>query len=247
MAIYSPPKESNLGSIMSTSGNAAMAVGGTLAATGIGVIPGLVMAGVGAVGSIAGNIIDSSSKLKKSNYEEQYKALMNNGLSFAKQYKLRPGIALTEAQIAQLTSDIVWLEEKTVKLADGTTTQALVPQVYVKARVGDLKGDGTLISADSIQLDVKGDVFNSGTIAGRQAVVLNAENVEILNGRIQANQVGLNTKKDLNIIGGQIQAEQAVDLNVGRNFNLESSFLLPLFINPTIVQIYSIISYKTVF
>ena len=48
MAIYSPPKESNLGSIMSTSGNAAMAVGGSLALTGIGTIPGLVMAGVGA-------------------------------------------------------------------------------------------------------------------------------------------------------------------------------------------------------
>ncbi|MCX5468914.1 hemagglutinin repeat-containing protein [Acinetobacter nematophilus] len=155
--------------------------------------------------------------------EEQYKALMNNGLSFAKLYNLRPGIALTDAQIAQLTSDIVWMEEKTIKLADGTTTKALVPQVYVQARVGDLKGDGTLISADSIKLDVKGDVINSGTIAGRQAVVLSADNIKLLNGRIQGNQVGLNTRQDLNIVGGQIQADQAVDLNVGRNFNLESS------------------------
>ena len=155
--------------------------------------------------------------------EEQYKALMNNGLSFAKLYNLRPGIALTESQIAQLTSDIVWLEEKTIKLADGTTTKALVPQVYVQARVGDLKGDGTLISADSIKLDVQGDVFNSGTIAGRQTVVLSADNVKLLNGKIQGNQIGLNTRQDLNIIGGQIQADQAVDLNVGRNFNLESS------------------------
>lgn len=155
--------------------------------------------------------------------EEQYKALMNNGLSFAKQYGLRVGIALSEAQIAQLTSDIVWLEEKTVKLADGTTAKTLVPQVYVKARVGDLKGDGTLISANSIDLKLKGDVFNSGTIAGRQAVVLNANNVELLNGRIQANQVGITTKKDLNIVGGQIQADKTVDLNVGGNFNLSSS------------------------
>ena len=45
--------------------------------------------------------------------EEQYKALMNNGVTFAKQYGLRPGIALSAAQIAQLTSDIVWLVEKT--------------------------------------------------------------------------------------------------------------------------------------
>jgi filamentous hemagglutinin len=155
--------------------------------------------------------------------EEQYKALMNNGLSFAKQYGLRVGIALSEAQIAQLTSDIVWLEEKTVKLADGSTAKTLVPQVYVKARVGDLKGDGTLISANSIDLKVQGNVFNSGTIAGRQAVVLNANNVELMNGRIQANQVGITTKKDLNIVGGQIQAEKTVDLNVGGNFNLSSS------------------------
>jgi len=155
--------------------------------------------------------------------EEQYKALMNNGLSFAKHYGLRVGIALSEAQIAQLTSDIVWLEEKTVKLADGTTAKTLVPQVYVKARVGDLKGDGTLISANSIDLKVQGNVFNSGTIAGRQAVVLNANNVELMNGRIQANQVGITTKKDLNIVGGQIQAEKTVDLNVGGNFNLSSS------------------------
>lgn len=44
--------------------------------------------------------------------EEQYKALMNNGITYAKQYGLRPGITLTPAQIAQLTSDIVWLVEK---------------------------------------------------------------------------------------------------------------------------------------
>lgn len=76
MAIYSPPKQNNLGSIMSSTGNAAMAVGGTLAATGVGTIPGLIIAGAGAISSVAGNIIDSSSKLKAQKYEEQYKALV---------------------------------------------------------------------------------------------------------------------------------------------------------------------------
>jgi len=37
---------------------------------------------------------------------------MNNGVSFAKLYGLRSGIALTAAQTAQLTSDIVWSVEK---------------------------------------------------------------------------------------------------------------------------------------
>lgn len=44
--------------------------------------------------------------------DEQYKALMNNGVSFSKMYGLRSGIALTAAQITQLTSDIVWLSNK---------------------------------------------------------------------------------------------------------------------------------------
>src|SRR5690606_21622391 len=115
------------------------------------------------------------------NDEEQYKSLMNNALSFAKLYNLRPGIALTAAQIAQLTTDIVWLEEKTVKLADGTTTKALVPQVYVKARAGDLKGDGTLISADQVKIQVKGNVLNNATIAGREAIQISADNITQLN------------------------------------------------------------------
>ena len=157
--------------------------------------------------------------------EEQYKALMNNGLSFAQAYGLRPGIALTAAQIAQLTSDIVWLEEKEVTLPNGSKQKALVPQVYVKARTGDLKGDGSLISAESININLQGDVLNSAVIAGRNAVVLNAENVDLLNGRIQANQAAVSTAKDLNIVGGQIHADQSIQLNVGGDFNLNTTTL----------------------
>lgn len=157
------------------------------------------------------------------NDEEQYKSLMNNALSFAKLYNLRPGIALTAAQIAQLTTDIVWLEEKTVKLADGTTTKALVPQVYVKVRAGDLKGDGTLISADQVKIQVKGNVLNNATIAGREAIQISADNITQLNGRMQANQIDLKTTKDLNNIGGTITAVESASLNIGGNFNQSST------------------------
>ncbi|MFW1736999.1 hemagglutinin repeat-containing protein [Acinetobacter sp. ULE_I046] len=157
------------------------------------------------------------------NDDEQYKALMNNGVSFAKLYGLRPGIALTAAQTAQLTSDIVWLVEQTVILPNGTKTQALVPQVYVKARVGDLKGDGTLVSANSINFKLDGDLINGATIAGRQAVQITADNVQNLNGRIQGNQVTIETKNDLNNVGGQIQAKDSMALKVGGDFNLIST------------------------
>ncbi|EOR07411.1 hypothetical protein F896_01784 [Acinetobacter genomosp. 15BJ] len=157
------------------------------------------------------------------NDEEQYKALMNNGLTFAKQFNLTPGIALTSAQIAQLTSDIVWLEEKTILLPDGSTTKALVPQVYVKSQVGDLKGDGTLIAAEQVQLDMQGDVLNSATIAGREALKINANSINQLNGRLEANRIGISTKQDLNNIGSQIVAKDALSMDIGGNFNHSST------------------------
>ncbi|MDR8268563.1 hypothetical protein FPK71_21730, partial [Acinetobacter baumannii] len=103
------------------------------------------------------------------------------------------GIALTPEQMAQLSSDIVWLVEKETTLPDGTKTKALVPQVYVKARVGDLKGDGTLISADSIQLNLSKDLTNAGTIAGRQVVQINSQNLNNLAGNIRGGVVSLGT------------------------------------------------------
>ncbi|WP_288490515.1 hemagglutinin repeat-containing protein [uncultured Acinetobacter sp.] len=157
------------------------------------------------------------------NDDAQYKALMNNGITFAKLYGLRPGIALTAAQTAQLTSDIVWLVEQSITLPNGTTTKALVPQVYVKARVGDLKGDGTLISGNSVNLKLDGDLINGATIAGREAVQITADNVQNLNGRIQGNQIAIETQKDLSNIGGKIIAKDTMALKVGGNLNIEST------------------------
>src|SRR5574343_218958 len=51
---------------------------------------------------------------------QEYKALMDNGITVAKAMNLVPGVALTAAQVASLTSDIVWLVSKSVTLPDGT-------------------------------------------------------------------------------------------------------------------------------
>ncbi|WP_254627262.1 two-partner secretion domain-containing protein, partial [Acinetobacter lactucae] len=155
--------------------------------------------------------------------EEQYKALMNNGVTFAKQYGLRPGIALSATQIAQLTSDIVWLVEKDVTLQDGTKTKALVPQVYVKARVGDLKGDGSLLTGNSVNFKLNGDLLNGSTIAGREAVQITANNINNLMGRIQGNTVDITTQKDLNNIGGQISAKDVMAVKVDGNLKIETT------------------------
>jgi hypothetical protein len=46
---------------------------------------------------------------------------MNNAISFAQKTHLQPGIALSAEKVAQLTTDIVWLAQQSVILADGST------------------------------------------------------------------------------------------------------------------------------
>ena len=98
--------------------------------------------------------------------EAQYRALMEAGVTLAQDWSLRPGVALSAEQLAQLTSDIVWLVEETVRLPDGTYTTALVPKVYLVPREGDLDGNGTLISAESVDLRLEGDLVNGRLFLG---------------------------------------------------------------------------------
>ena len=152
--------------------------------------------------------------------EAQYAALMNNAATFAKAHGLRPGVALTTEQMAQLTSDIVWMVEQTVTLADGSTVKVLVPQIYARVREGDLRGDGTLIAGSSLDLNVAGDLVNSGTLAGRQGVTISADRIANLNGRISGGDVSLTATSDLLHRGGDIDG-RAVSLFAGRDLSLQ--------------------------
>jgi filamentous hemagglutinin len=152
--------------------------------------------------------------------EAQYAALMNNAATFAQQHGLRPGVALTAAQMAQLTSDIVWLVEQTVTLEDGRQVKVLVPQVYARVRDGDLRGDGTLIAGSSLDLNVAGELINSGTLAARQGVTVAADRIANLNGRIAGDEVSLTAASDLLNRGGDIDG-RAVTLFAGRDLALQ--------------------------
>ena len=141
--------------------------------------------------------------------EAQYQAMMTNGVSFAQAHQLVPGVALSAAQVAQLTSDIVWLVEKTITLPNGSTAQALVPQVYVRLQPQDLDSSGALLAGNNIDLQLEGDLNNNSTIAGRQVVNLSADNINNIGGRMQAgNQLILDATHDINIIG-TTQANQS--------------------------------------
>ncbi|WP_304334717.1 hemagglutinin repeat-containing protein, partial [Conchiformibius steedae] len=154
--------------------------------------------------------------------EEQFKALMNSGVTAAKAMGLTPGIALTAEQVARLTADIVWLETQTVTLPDGSTQTVLVPKVYVVARSGDLNGSGSLISADSIRLNIhNGTVKNGGTIGARQVVAINARDIEN-SGQLQADKIGLQADNAILFDGGTARAESLLSLK-GRDIRLNTT------------------------
>lgn len=157
------------------------------------------------------------------NDDTQYKALMNAGVTFAGQYNLRPGVALTAEQMARLTSDMVWLVEQEVTLPNGTKATALVPKVYVAVKQGDIDGSGTLISANRINLNLTGDLNNAGTIAGRTVTQLSAENLNNLGGRITGNQIALDAKHDINNLGGTIDAYTSASLIAGNDINIATT------------------------
>jgi filamentous hemagglutinin len=156
------------------------------------------------------------------NDEAQYRALMTSAVTVAQAWQLVPGIALTAAQIAQLTSDIVWLIESEVKLADGTTQKVLAPQLYLAPRTGDLSPGGALFAANNLQLNLTGDLTNAGTVAGRHIIQLAANNIHNL-GTIRADSVSLAAQTDLNNLGGRIDAVDNLSLQAGHDLTVAST------------------------
>jgi len=156
------------------------------------------------------------------NDEAQYQALMQAGVAYAQKWELVPGVSLTPAQMAALTSDIVWLVAQEVTLPDGSTTIALVPQVYVMPRPGDLSGGGSLLAGQNVNIQLSGDLMNSGTIAGRNVMQINAENVHNL-GDIAGKTVNVNAQEDLVNLGGRIIAEDSLTAKAGRDIVIEST------------------------
>ncbi|TCQ72543.1 filamentous hemagglutinin [Raoultella ornithinolytica] len=151
--------------------------------------------------------------------EEQFKALMDQGITFGKQYALKSGVALTPEQMALLTGDIVWLVNTTVKMPDGSLQSVLVPQVYAKVKPGDIDGSGALLAGNNVSIKLNGDLFNSGTLNGRRVLQLDADNITNRAGTLLGDDVRLNARSDINNIGGIIQGDSSLQAVAGRDIN----------------------------
>ena len=154
--------------------------------------------------------------------DETYQALMNNSVSVARQWRLRPGIALTPEQIARLTSDMVWLVEQEVVLADGSSTKALVPVVYLsKIHKAELHPTGALVFAQNLAIHATGELVNNGALQAQGSIGLNAHNVSNELGRIEAAQGGVRVTSGTDILnrsglisGNAVQLEAARDIQI---------------------------------
>ncbi|WP_412548924.1 hemagglutinin repeat-containing protein [Ralstonia pseudosolanacearum] len=155
------------------------------------------------------------------NNEDEYKALLAAGVAAGKAFGLNVGTALTDEQMARLTTDIVWMVRQTVTLADGSQQEVLVPQVYLRAKDTDLTGGGTLMAGNNVSFQAKGDVTNSGTIASRRVTVVTGDNI-VNTGTLAGKTLLAQAAQDINNLGGHIQGDQVL-LAAGRDVNLTST------------------------
>lgn len=155
-----------------------------------------------------------------SNDEEEYKALMDAGIAYAKEYNLKLGISLTKEQMASLTGDMVWLETTTVTV-NGKTYTVLYPHVYLKASTAKaLTEDGSLISANTLITDTKDTLTNQGTLKGN-TIITKSKNI-VNKGTIFGNDISLKASQDI-VHSGIIEGENKILLDAGRNITMKNT------------------------
>ncbi|MDR1163307.1 MAG: filamentous hemagglutinin N-terminal domain-containing protein, partial [Candidatus Accumulibacter sp.] len=162
--------------------------------------------------------------------ESQYRALMDAGIDYAKEWQLIPGVALSPEQIAALTTDLVWLVEREITLPDGTTHTVLVPQVYLHAQANNTANgtanntpQGAWISGEHIQLTAGGQITTSGAITAQKTLALAAEDLTNTRGRVSGEDLLLQAGNDLTVEGGTFEAKNSLIATAGGDIRIQSS------------------------
>lgn len=149
--------------------------------------------------------------------EAEYKALLEAGIAFGKAFKLAPGISLSKEQMEAITTDMVWLETKTV-VVDGKAQQVLYPKVYLaKQPAKSVDAMGGIISGKAIVSNTNSDILNQGIMAA-DTIVLGANAVQNT-GRIDGRKVTIKASQDVTNTGN-IHGDKRVTINAGRDINV---------------------------
>lgn len=105
--------------------------------------------------------------------EALFRYLMDNAIAYKDKLQLQLGVGLSAEQMAELTHDIVWLEEVEVN-----GEKVLAPVVYLAQAEGRLAPNGALIQGRDVKLVSGGDLHNVGTLRARNDLSATADNLD---------------------------------------------------------------------
>ncbi|HHE6471080.1 TPA: hemagglutinin repeat-containing protein [Providencia rettgeri] len=127
--------------------------------------------------------------LREEDAMAQYQYLMNNGVKVAEEFNLRPGVALTPAQIAALQQDIVWLVSETLDTPQGPQT-VWVPKVYLANTTLSLTQQGAMISGKTLNLSAD-SIDNAGNLLAEKGLEVDAKQFMHHDGDIKADTINI--------------------------------------------------------
>ncbi|UZA23530.1 hemagglutinin repeat-containing protein [Moraxella bovis] len=163
----------------------------------------------------------------------QYKEALAHYTKVMGPFNYTLGTALTPDQMANLTTDIVWLVKQsityTTKDKDGNSItkieDVLVPKLYLRSATTDtatLTKDGRLstISGKNMDIRLTGNLDNNGNFIAKDTMSITADNATN-KGVIKGNYVAIETKNNI-VNHNQIHADSAARLIAGNDIINES-------------------------
>ena len=142
--------------------------------------------------------------------EDQYRQLMDAGISVTKSQSIALGRGLTEAEQKNLKEDVVLLVSKSVVLPNGKTETVLVPTLYLAPTTKRVEG-GANLQAKSINLSVD-TMHNSGSIVADKNVTLTGNTIHNDNGLIKGNTATITANDEVRNTQGIIMGNDTVSV-----------------------------------
>ncbi|WP_218189083.1 filamentous hemagglutinin N-terminal domain-containing protein, partial [Pseudomonas sp. PA1(2017)] len=150
--------------------------------------------------------------------EAQFRYLMDNAIASQDALQLSVGVGLSAEQVAALTHDIVWMEEREV-----SGQKVLAPVLYLAQADGRLAPNGALIQGRDLTLISGGGLSNAGTLRATANLGIQAESIGN-SGLMQANQrLQLLATDSIRNAQGGIIAGRDVSLQAGNDILNERS------------------------
>ena len=142
--------------------------------------------------------------------EEQYRQLMDAGISVTQSQSIALGRGLTEAEQKNLKEDVVLLVSKAVVLPNGKTETVLVPTLYLAPTTKRVDGAANL-QAQSINLSVD-TMHTSGSIVADKDVTLTGNTIHNDNGLIKGNTTTVIANDEVRNTQGTIMGNDTVSV-----------------------------------